>query len=77
MLGLKPFPDNGFAAGPTAAVAALPVDWSTGAARKTVVVELESVQPVSFPTPSAAMPPSSAQATATAANGPVRKALAL
>jgi len=55
----------------------VPADPVSGAARKTVVVELDSVQPVSLASPSAAMPPSRAHATATATRGAVRTVVAL
>jgi hypothetical protein len=67
-------PSSGFAFDLTAAGAE--TDW-IGAARKTVVVEPESVQPVALPIPRAAMPPTSAQATASAARGPIRTPVAL
>jgi hypothetical protein len=77
--GSKPFPSNGFALDARAAGDAAPVVGSAGDERKTVVsvVEPESTQPVAFPRASAATPPSTAQATATAANGPVRTAVEL
>lgn len=74
-LGEKPFPASGFAFERTAAGAA--TDCWIGAARKTVVDELEPVQPVALPIASAAMPPTTAQATASAARGPIRTPVAL
>jgi hypothetical protein len=69
-------PASGFALGPTAA-GAFVGPGGTGEARKTVVVELESVQPVSWPIPTAATPPSRAHPRAIAARGPTRTAVAL